>query len=455
MPNGRSSSRRDGTFKMQARLNPRKQLAVGAIVAMAVVASALLTNRTLVVLTLGTNPAGEVAAFARLRWGYLVPFVAGIACLVLDPSVLRKVRASRWWWVPFAVIASDLTVAIITGAVRHSWVAGIAAVLPSLAALGALCAGVTLVTWDRRIIDWAVAAGALICAASGIEQMMRRNDYLVPFVGTWLARFDSYAVGITGGLQFDRLRAEGLDVNPNNFAFLGLMACIWALFGMRKGALRTTAITASLLVIVLGQARTIILALLAVGLVALVDLIRRRTTVAEIARIVGMVAIIVAIVVISAAALFGRTSLVTYVGRVSSAAAVASKGSSADPSLRGRIRVWKRALPLIAKQPQGYYSAAGLKLGGALDNESLWRLIIGGWLYFFVFVGLLVWLVFALRPPPSPLIGTAYAAVLAITGLTMVPSQILGFMVLGWFCIGAAMLLGDSQSEAGVTPFSQ
>ena len=440
---------------MQALLKPRNQLIVGIIIALSVVASALLTNRTLIALALGSATTGDVGAgFARLRWGYLVPFVAGVICLVVDPRVLRRIRASRWWWVPMAVIASDAAVALITGVVRQSWLVGASTILPSMAAFGALCAGATLMSWDRRLIDWAVGATAFICALAGIEQMLRRSNHVVPLLGGWLERFDAYAVSITGGAQFDLLRAEGLDVNPNNFAFLGLMACVWALFGMRKGALRNTTLVASLLVIVLGQARTVFLAVVAVGIIALVDLVRTRTTAAELARIAAIVVVAVAIVGISAAALFGRTSLMIYLDRVTSGASIASQGTTADASFRGRIRVWKRALPLAAKRPQGYYSVAGLKLGGSLDNESLWRLIIGGWLYFVAYLGLLAWLVFALRPPPSPLIGTAYAAVLVIVGLTLVPTQILGFVVLGWFSIGAAMLLDDPPSEVGPAPLA-
>ncbi len=434
---------------MEKGLTRRNQLIVGTVIAVTIAAAALLTNRTLVLINLGAFPTGELGnKVARLRWGYLLPFVAGMVALALDPKVLGRLRSTKWWWVPLVVIGADTVVALITGAVTHSWLVGLSAAMPSMAALGALFAGITLITWDRRLVDYAVSATALVSAAAGVEQMLRRNNYIVPYLGEWFAAFDRYAVRITRGAQFDLVRAEGLDVNPNNYALLGVVALIWALFIMRKGYLRTTTITAALLVVVLAQSRTIFLAVLAVGLIALIDLKRRRTTIREFARVAGTVAVIVAIVGVSAAALFGRASLLTYVSRVSSAAAVASKGSSADPSFRGRVRVWKRALPLIARRPQGYYSTAGLRLGGSLDSEYVWRLIIGGWLYFVVFGALLAWLVFALRPPSSPLFGAALAATLAVVGITLVPTQILGYVVFGWFCIGAAILFVDSPTGA-------
>lgn len=409
------------------------------LMALVIAFTAIMANRFFWIMRF-VEPVLLGSSTIRLRLLHLVPVVLGIAVLTLVPAVFVAMRKRPWWWVPWAVLAFDcVSLAVAATKTGHAGVVFHFA-LPELASAGALATGIAFAYHDRRVIDWAALLAVWAQAIMGAFQMMQRQG-IDTAPGRFIEEWDLEMAKVFKA-QFAMGRAEGFDVNPNSYSFLGVVVLTWALFGMKNGPMRWAGVTGSLIVIALGQSRTAALVVIALLAFAVFDALRRNSKGAVLRWVIVGAAGLLVVGALTYVTI-GPRAMQSLTSRFTTGAATVTQGTGADKNLDARTQVWGRAWEVFLEKPLGAWEAPGRVLGGAPDNDFIHRLVLAGPLGVFVAIALLVWLWVCLRPPAAPSFGPAFAIALGLSSMTAVATQALAYLIMGWFVVGAAVGLRE------------
>lgn len=425
-----------------------------ALACAAVVITALLANRTLIRVWYETDQGTEVGA--RLRWLHLSVIAVGLIIAVLRPHALAVIRRVRWWWVPLLVIGTDLAVAVIS-AYRLQAPLELLRCVPPLAGLSSLTIGVYLANSNQRYIDWTVAATAGIAGLTGLFQLGHRSGvWSLPgkLIYQWDTALRASMYGKTSAYhEFTFGRAQGFDINPDTYALLGVACLTWALFAMRRGPIRVLTMMACVLMVGLSESRTSMVLVAVLLLIGAIDLLRRRGTARQFIGALAFFAVTIGLVSATLWVFSGTSSARPDSGRLQTGIAATVGGDpQTDSSLSARIMAWQSSLELASQWPWGYWEGMAGRMQISPHNEYLLRLVYGGIPYLLPLLILLLWLAVYLRPPGAAAFGVATASWIAVSALVQDTTHWLPALTIGWFTVGAAMIL---QATAQASSFTE
>lgn len=429
------------------RDNPRVPAVVFAAL---LLLPALLAERLSIPLTY-VMPDGDRVGIL-LRALYLIPVFTGAASVLLWPQVFASVLRRRYAAIGLALVAADLGVYLLAGALEGSAKATLALSIAPAASVGALLTGVAIFRAAPAALDWLIAAATTLSAVVGGFQLAEFFELSTP-LGRAIMDWD-LATAEAFGTTVAWRRAEGFAMNPNMYTPLAIVGFIWAIFGGRSGAVRWVTLVASSAIAVFGQSRTTLIVLVLLLLLALVRGAltgSRRVSPARVAAVSAGVALVTA--VLGAGVLVGRASG-TLPERVV-AATVSVRTLFADPmgdeSVSSRAGAWSASAEAIGKWLWGHFERSRfiLKPLSHPHNEFLYRVLYAGPLWLLVHLAFLVWLWRELDPQDMRWIGIAIATSLMVNGITELLNRMHPFTVLLYLVIGAALWRMD-QDEAGL-----
>lgn len=241
--------------------------------------------------------------------------------------------------------------------------------------------------WSRSISNWLVWSTVLELGVAVVQYTDNFGGWTTPFrAAAWLREWD-----VSSQRLYDNVilgRAIGSFVNPNVLGFWSLIA-FWGNFVLAAGWYRAVGVSAAVGTLFLSGSRGSLVALM-VTFVAyflmsmLVWGLRPYVRREQIRRAAGLLLILVAIVAVAmlTQTLSGRGTFTSPVtNRFESIIRVATIGVAADENLSARISTWKDAISLFSEKPFGTWRPPQHLLGRSADNQWVYVLLQGGFLY--------------------------------------------------------------------------
>ncbi|MCL2654564.1 MAG: O-antigen ligase family protein [Coriobacteriia bacterium] len=249
-------------------------------------------------------------------------------------------------------------------------------------------------------------------------------------IGYWLLRVNAatnplYAVW--KWTPIEPIRAQGLNSNPNCFAFTAAIGACWALAARGLKGLRVAVFLLSLASVLLAGSRSVILALACVAVASVVVQLRARglrgwfkaqgKVLAAV--LAGCLAFILAFSLIGGGtfqSVSRSLKTVTTLAADTGSDTVDAQDLSSISS--GRSSRWGAALSSIAHHPFGTGQPYLLTARQTHPhNDFLNRWVTGGPLAVFVYGALLFWFLFCLLTPDAPRFGVYIGIFMLIVGL--------------------------------------
>jgi hypothetical protein len=325
-----------------------------------------------------------------------------------------------------------------------------------------VAAGVLGLAASRRRVFPLVVAGVSVWASAiaALVDLSARAGLSTP-VGVWYEEW-SRAVRASVPGPGESFRTAGLEVDPNAFGLIGMVALVFAL--TLEGSSRSRAVIAAgaFVVLAMSGSRTAAVSVVVACVAWLAPSVGNWSGLRGRARQLGpaLVGVLVAGVVLLAASA-GAGTAVGVAGRLAASTAALSQPQGAgvsgavDAATSGRLAIWTSTLQAYAAHPAGAFYPPELLVGRSVHNEYLETLLWGGPILVAAFLYLLWWLFVKVRPAEAPAFGPAMGAAYGCAALALgvsMQSAFLGmaFYLVGWMCgqrVGPAVARGSDATS--------
>ncbi len=309
--------------------------------------------------------------------------------------------------------------------------------------VGAALLGHAASEW-RRVPLVAAAVATWVSAAGGLFALARHLG-LTGALGRVYVEW-TRALGGWTPAPGEQFRATGFAADPNTYGLIGAVALVFAASVEGRPRLRAFVAAGGLLVVALSGSRTAALSVACAAIAwfaaAALDRASFRERVRHLAPVAGaLVAVLLVMVLVVgvAGAPSGLVDRLAQTGtRVAEALGAGDVASAAGTATNERSEIWARGWALYASYPAGVFWQPEDLIGRSVHNEYLERLILGGPLYLGAFLFLLGWLIVRVRPWEAPGFGPAFGVLYAAAAVTLGPSLLPPFLVLGFYLVGWA-----------------
>jgi len=277
--------------------------------------------------------------------------------------------------------------------------------------------------------------GIALLIILGVDFVVATAEYLQlsgyhNVIGQWLLNFNTKTGRLYPLWQWvppEPVRAQGLNSNPNCFAFIAAIGACWAIAARGMRSLRMSVFLLSIGCILISGTRSVLFSLLCVGVVFVIIQIRAhtfrswiRTHRSLLLITIGGILLLFAAFAVAGGGVFpGVSRSVDTVTTLAteSEATTSSAQASADVT-SGRIVRWKHALTSIIHHPLGTGQPYPLTTKQAhAHNDILNRLMTGGPLSALLYCAVLFWFLFCLATPEAPRFGLYIGVFMLVTGL--------------------------------------
>ena len=250
-------------------------------------------------------------------------------------------------------------------------------------------------------------------------------------IGGWLLNLNTKTGHLYPVWQWappEAVRAQGLNSNPNCFAFVAAIGACWAVASRGMRSLRMSVLLLSIGCILISGTRSVLFSLLCVGAVFVIIQLRAhtfgswlRTHRSLLLITVGGILILAATFAVTGGGVFPSVSrsvdTVTTLATESEAKTSDNTQASSDIT-SGRTVRWKNALISIIHHPLGTGQPYPLTTRQAhAHNDILNRLMTGGPLSALLYCAVLFWFLFCLATPEAPRFGVYIGIFMLVTGL--------------------------------------
>lgn len=389
-----------------------------------------------------------------LRWGVHAPLLISIVVSALtlgfmfaeNPGRTLKSLKRLWAVLVFAGITA-VVVTIIVVRMQLGWQGEGRVLLGPLGWVAATVLGFAAAR--KRVLPLFVAAATVwVSAAVGMLDLAQSSGFssaLGEAYLHWSLALGRWVPGPTEGF-----RAVGLDVDPNTYGLIGVVALAFVVPLLDSARARAAVASGATIVIVLSGSRTAALTAVLILAAAFIFGLAQRTSLRELGR--AMAPVVVSGLV-TAALLAGGALLIPGLATTSERLApatvdlapgdvAAGDAAPAAPSgtdslgLSGRVEIWRVASQLYAQNPAGLFLMPEVYLGRSVHNEYLERLLQGGPVMFAALLVLLGWMAVRLRPETAPGFGIAMAVAYGAAAMMLGPSWLQPFTAPAFYFIG-------------------